>query len=885
MRFERYLWMVGVRVRAILRRHNTDQELDEELAFHLDEKIQHYMNRGSTASEARRRALGDFGGIVQVKERCRDTRRLPIIETVVQDVRYAVRTLRRNSSFAAVSVLTLALGIGANTAVFSLVNGILLRPLPYAEPERLVSVTGTYPRGAFVEMRAWTRTMRVGTYAEGHDLNLTGLGEPIRLTATLISAELLPVLGARPELGRTFQPGEDMAGGDNYVILSHAVWEQRFARDAAIVGRSITLDDMSREVVGVMPADFRFPSGKTQVWIPLHADPQRAATYWAGDFMPVVARLHPGVTLDQARADVRRFQAHVPALFPWKMPPSWNANVSVVPLQNGLVADVRTRLLMLLGVVALVLLIACANVANLTLARAASRAKEISIRCALGAGQPRIARQLLTESVVLAFAGGLIGAVVAVQGLALLKRILPPDTPRVADVHIDWRVLAFTGGLAVVTGLAFGLAPALSASRTALTESLRTGGRSAALSVSPRLRNTLVIAEIAFAVLLVIAAGLLVRSFWALSHVNTGFQPEHIITARITPSQQFCSDEARCLVFYRQVLDRTRAAPGVTGAALVNTLPLDGRVAKRSLSLQGRTGPGAENSPLFWLNVVTPEYFRVMSMALVSGRPFTDADLSGNPPVAIVATATARRFWTEDSAIGKQIRFVGEKHWHTVVGVVGDVRAHDLRQDVPDWIAGTVYVPYSPKATLEDGGIPAEMTTAVVTTADTLQLEGMLRQTIASLSHEIPISDVQTMRATVSHAVASPASVTTLFVAFAGLALVLGVIGIYGVLSFLVSKRTREIGIRIALGAQRQDVFRSIMKEGARLALAGIALGVTAAVIVTRVLSGELYGVGPADPVTYVVVAVVMAIVTMAACCVPTYRAMRVDPLIALRQE
>ena len=810
---------------------------------------------------------------------------LRVSEPLIQDVRYAIRTMRRHPGFSAVAMLTLALGIGANTAIFSLVNGILLRPLPYPESERLVSITGTYPTGAFVEMRASTRVMRVATYAEGHEFNLSGHGDPVRLTTTLISAELLSVLGARPALGRTFQPGEDMAGRDGSVILSHAVWEQRFARDPDIVGRSITLDGVSREVVGVMPAAFRFPSPTTQIWIPLHADPRSPATYWAGDFMRVVARLHPGVPLEQARAEVRAFQARIPALFPWPMPASWNANVSVVPLQEAIVADARARLLMLLGVVILVLLIACVNVANLSLARAASRGKEISVRCALGAGQSRIARQVLTESVVLACSGGVLGLVVAARGLALLKRLLPPDTPRLTDVDLDWRVLAFTAALTLLTGLAFGLAPALHASRTALMDSLKTGGQHAFSSVSQRLRHALVVAEIAFAVLLMIAAGLLVRSFWALSHVDAGFQPERVITARITPSQGLCSDAERCLAFYREVLERIRTSPGVSHAALVNTLPLDGRVAKRSLNLEGRSASGSEGAPLFWLNVVTPEYFRVMSISLVSGRYFTDAELSGNPPVAIVPRATARRFWTEDDAIGKHVRFAGETEWRTIVGIVGDVRAHDLRQDEPGFIVGTVYVPFSRRATLEGGQVPTAMTVAVVTTADTSRFEATLRETIAGLTQDVPVSDVQTMRATVADAVASPASVTTLVVAFAGLALTLGAIGIYGVLSFLVSRRTREIGIRIALGAQRQDVFRWIMKEGAQLALAGVGLGLAAAAIVTRALSAELYGVGPTDPFTYVTVAMVMAIVTLAACCVPTYRAMRVDPLIALRLE
>jgi predicted permease len=873
------------RLRSLWNRDRLESDLDEEIRFHLSEEADERAAAGLPSDQARLAATRDFGNAVLVREQTREVWIWVFAERLIQDVRYALRSMRRQPGFSAAAVLTLALGIGANAAIFSLVNAILLRPLPYPEPERLVSVAATYPNGAFVEMRAWTRTMRVAAYAEGLELNLAGLGEPIRLTGTRISAELLSVLGARPALGRTFQPGEDMAGGDNFVILSAAVWEQRFARDPNIIGRSITLDGVNRQVVGVMPADFRFPSAKTQVWIPLHADARTPATYWAGDFMPIIGRLLPGVTLEEASADARRFQTHVPALFPWAMPASWNANVTVVPLQSGMVADVRSRLLMLLGVVGLVLVIACANVANLTLARAASRTKEISIRRALGAGQPRIARQLLTENVVLASAGGGLGLLIALQGLESLKRLLPADTPRLADVHIDWRVLAFTAVLVAITGLAFGLTPALQASRTPLTEPLRSGGRGAALSVSQRLRSALVIAEIAFAVLLVVAAGLLVRSFHALSQVNAGFRSQHVMTARITPSQPFCSDEPRCLSFYRQLLDQVAASPGVGGAALVNTLPLDGRVAKRSLTLEGRSGPGPQNSPLFWLTVVTPDYFRVMSIPLLAGRTFTEADLSGNPPVAIIPRATAQRFWGDDRAIGRQFRFVGEKHWHTVVGVVGDVRAHDLRRDVPDWIVGTAYVPYSPKATLENGRIPAEMTIAVATTADTSHVEATLRQIIGGLSQEIPVSDVHTMRTTVSEAVASPASVTTLFVAFAGLALALGVIGIYGVLSFLVSKRTREIGIRLALGAQRQDVFLSIMKEGAQLALAGIGLGMAAAVAVTRVLSQELYGISPADPMTYLAVAVITVIVTMAACFVPTYRAMRVDPVIALRQE
>ncbi len=750
--------------------------------------------------------------------------------SLLQDVRYALRQLRKSPSFTVVAVLTLALGIGANTAIFSLVDGILLVPLPYSKPEQLVSVTGTYPRGGFVAMRDQVHTMDVATYAEGHEFNLIGLGEPVRLTGTLVSAELFSVLGVRPALGRTFYPGEDTAGQDNYVVLSHVLWQQRFGSDASVVGRAIEIEGASRQVLGVMPAEFRFPSPKTQIWLPLHNDPRNTLSYWATDYMPVVGRLRPGATLEQAHAEIRMFQSHVGELFPWKMPAEWNADVSVVHLQNGMVADVRTRLLMLLGAVALILLIACANVANLMLSRAATREKEISIRSALGAGRSRIARQLLTESVVLASLGGLLALAFAAAEISLPKFAMPADTPRLMDVHLDWRVLTFTGGLSVLTGLIFGLAPALQSSRSALTESLKSGGRGATLSVSQRLRSSLAVAEVGFAALLIISAGLLIRSFWALSHVNPGFQPEHIVTARITPNESFCSDVERCLALYRSLLDQAQAAPGVNGAALVNTLPLGGRVTKRSVDIENFTGSPGQTSPLFWMDAVTPSYFRVMNISLLSGRSFSEGETSGNPPVAIVNAETARRFWPGQNAIGQHVRLLDETNWRTVVGVAADVRAYDLQKTIPGWIKGTIYV-----------------TIAVRTSSDVSQIEAMLQRIVASLNHDVPVSEVKTMSAVLSEAVSTPASTTSLFVTFAGLALVLGMVGIYGVLAFLVSKRTREFGIRMALGAQRRDVLWLVVREGARFSAIGIILGLGGAFAVTRWLSSELYGVSAVD--------------------------------------
>jgi predicted permease len=805
--------------------------------------------------------------------------------SLLQDVRYALRQLRKSRGLTLVAVLTLALGIGANTAIFSLVDGILLVPLPYSKPEQLVSVTGTYPRGGFVAMREQIHTMDVATYAEGHEFNLTGLGEPVRLTGTLVSAELFSVLGSRPELGRTFYRGEDAAGQDDYVVLSHALWQQRFGSDTSIVGRSIEIEGASRQVLGVMPADFRFPSPKTQIWLPLHNDPRNSVSYWASDYMPIVGRLRPGATLEQARTEVRMFQSHVGELFPFRMPSEWNADISVVQLRNNMVADVRARLLMLLGAVLLILLIACANVANLMLSRAATREKEIGIRSALGAGRGRIARQLLTESVVLASLGGLLGLAFAAAGISLLKFALPANTPRLMDVHLDWRVLAFTGALSVLTGLVFGLAPALQSSRSALTEALTSGGRGTTASVSQRLRSSLAVIEVGFAALLIIAAGLLIRSFWVLSHVNPGFQPEHIVTARITPNESFCNDPERCLTFYRSVLDQAQASPGVSGAALVNTLPLGGRVAKRSVDIENFTSSAGQTSPLFWMDAVTPSYFRVMDIPLLSGRSFSEGELSGNPPVAIVNVETARRFWPGQDAVGQHIRLLGEINWRTVVGVAADVRAYDLQKTIPGWIKGTLYVPYSPTSTSEDHRVPAEMTIAVRTSSDESQIEAMLQRIVASLNHDVPVSEVKAMSTVLSEAVSTPASTTSLFVTFAGLALVLGMVGIYGVLAFLVSKRTREFGIRMALGAQRSDVLWLVVREGARFSAIGIVLGLGGAFAVTRWLSSELYGVSAVDPVTYAGVAAVMAVVSMLACYLPARRAMRVDPLIALRYE
>jgi len=866
------------------RRREQRQQLEEEIQSHLEMAKQDRIDRGESAAQAETSVRREFGNVALVENITRDQWAWNWLDDLLQDLRYSARMLRKNPGFTLIAVLTLALGIGANTAIFSLVNGILLRRLPYSRPEQLVGVTGFYPKGGFAAMREHIRTMDVAAYVEGYEFNLTGLGEPVRLTGTLVSADLFSILGADAAIGRTFRSGEDIAGRNSFVILSRSLWQQRFASDPGIVGHWISLEGVQRQIVGVMPADFRFPSPQSEMWIPLDIDSRNTPSYWAGDFMPVIGRLRPGTTLQQASAEIRVFQSQASRLFPWPMPASWNAGVSVVSLQTGLVSDVRARLLILLGAVALVLLIACANVANLTLSRAAIREKEIAIRTSLGAPRHRIVRQLLTESLLMAAVGGVLGLFFAASGLSLLRSALPAGTPRLAEVAVDWRVLLFTAALVIFTGLVSGVAPAFQSSRTELTQSLKAGGRGTTLSAGRRVRSALVVGELALAVLLVSAAGLLIRSLWALSHVNPGFVSESVLTARVTPNESFCSEPGRCFSFYQDLLREVRSLPDVSSAALVSTLPLGGRVNKRSADLQDYLPTSEKPAPLFWLNAVSPGYFHTMGISLLRGREFTEADTSGNR-TAIISAETARRFWPDHDAVGKHLRLIGQKEWCTIVGVAADVRGYDLKQNVPEWMDGIVYVPYAPGATLENGRVPAEMTLVIRSSAAASQLEEPVRRLASSLNPEAPISEVKPMPAILSGAVSAPRSVTSLFAAFAALALVLGVVGIYGVISFFVGQRTREFGIRIALGAQRRDVLKLVMSEGLSLTLVGIAGGLMAAFALTRFLGTLLYGVSATDPLDFAGVAVLFAFVALAACYMPARRAMRVNPIDALRNE
>jgi len=686
---------------------------------------------------------------------------------LIQDVLYALRQLRKSPGFTLVAVLTLALGIGANTAIFSLVNGVLLEPLGFPEQDRLVQVTDSYPEGALVAMRANLRSMDVAGYREGEEMNLTGLGERLRLHGTSVSANFFSLLGVRPESGRVFLEAEDQPGRDNVVILSHTLWQELFGSNPNTVGRSVMLGGVSRQIIGVMPGDFQLASSKPQFWVPLHLDARAVGAYWGGGFMPVIGRLQTGVTLDHAYAELRAQIPQMRRMFPWRMPDSLWASATMLPLQQSLVSDARTKLLVLLAAISLVLLIACANVANLLLARAAVRQKELALRAALGAGRWRVCRQLLTESLLLGTAGGALGLLLAIGSLSSLKAVLPADTPRLAMVGIDWRVVTFTVGVAILTSLLFGIAPALHASRMELMQSVKTGWQHSMTAAGQRLGSALAIAEVSLAVVLVISAGLTVRSLWEMSRVHPGFRSESIVTARVTPNDSFCLDSVRCRNFYGELLEQVQAMPGVQAAAVVNVLPLSGRIDAFAAGLEDHPQDPSQPAPVIFETVISPDYLRVMEIPLLRGRGFTPAEMVPQaPPVGLITAITAQKYWPNENPLGKHVKRVWDKDWVTIVGVVGDVNQYSLASRLPGFVEGSIYRPYANGggSSSHQGPMqPTELTLVVRTANNPASLSGELREIVTSINPEAPLSEMQTLATVVSQSLSTPRSTMTLF--------------------------------------------------------------------------------------------------------------------------
>ena len=821
--------------------------------------------------------------------------------TLMQDIKIAIRMMMKNPGFSIVVILTLALGIGANTAIFSVVNAVLLRPLAYKDSATLVNVWGKLdkegiPRLWLSEPEYWDLRDRnqsfleLGGYSLGNSANLTSRdSQPIQVSAPAGSATLFQILGVQTELGRTFTTDEDQPGHDHEALLSFALWKNHFGGDPLITGKSIELDGQAYAIVGVLRNDFAL-GGKNDLWLPLGLDrakPQNRGSH----YLHVTGRLKPGVGLAQVTADLDRFAAQLAREYPDNYGPGSGWGMFAIPLKDQIVSNVRPALLVLLGAVGFVLLIACVNVANLLLAQASAREKELSIRSAMGAGRARIIRQFLTESLVLATAGGALGLFLAYWGVYGLRLLVPENFPRRDEVGVDPLVLCFTLGISLLTGLIFGLAPAWHVGRANLQDALKeTGQSTSAAKGTRRLRGVLVVSEIALAVLLLVGAGLLIRSFQRLLEVNPGFSPQHLLSMRLSPPAKAYPDGTPLNAFYRQVLDRVRAIPGVQAAGAVSELPLTNSYSsgstffeQTSLTDLPRYAP-INNLPYAETDyrTVMPGYFQAMQIPLVSGRVLSEADTADAPRVAVVDQDFARKFWPNENPLGKRIAVNTVPNskplmpeWCTVVGVVGHVKHYG-----PD-VEGREQS-YFPLTQLS---FARTMYLAVRTSLEPASVTSAIRQQVFAVDRNMPVYEVSTMDQLLSNSVVQPRLNLTLLVAFAALALGLAAVGIYGLMAYTVTQRTHEIGIRMALGAQREDVLKQVLAEGARLAAIGLAFGLAGSLAASRLIATLLFGVKPTDPLTFAAVAVILTSVTLAACYIPSRRATRVDPMVALRYE
>ncbi|MEA2561496.1 MAG: hypothetical protein QOH06_3000 [Acidobacteriota bacterium] len=879
--------MQGLRMslRSLLFKSRAEREMDQELKFHIEMQTALNLGKGMTPQQARTEALREFGGVEKFKEQCREERGGRWMEQLFQDLRFGVRNLLKYPGYSAVVILILALGIGANTAIFSVVNGVLLRPLPYPQEDRLVvlrqsaALTGQEDVGVSpMEMADYrTRSRVLADLVEHHNMAFTLLdrGEPQRVQTGVVSWSFFEVLGVKPLLGRTFRPEDEKPGAEPVLIFSYEYWQSQGA-DPKVVGRAMEMNDKTHTVIGVLPPVPRYPT-EDEVYMPTTACPARssehARTMRGARMLTAFGRMRSGVPLEQARADLAAVFGQLRTEHPEDYPAAEGFQAALLPLREELVREARPKLLILLGTVGLVLLIVCANVANLALARLLHRQRELALRIALGAGRGRIARQLLTESALLALAGGAAGLLLAVPALRLLTAFAARFTPRAHEIGIDGTVLLFTIGVALLTGLLAGVAPAFS--RQDPTIMLKEGGdRSTAGGRSLRTRNLLIVFQLAASFMLLIGAGLTLRSFWELEQVDPGFRPERVTTAGVHLDWTRYDTEERRWVVLDDLLKRVKAHPGVISAALGSTFPLDGESSPwtNELLVEGRPPrPGEAVAPVD-LRIASADYFSTLGIPVLQGRVFTESDHADALPVAIVNRSLSRRFWGDRNPIGQRISLDNGENWRTIVGVVGDVKQYGLDSNAADEI-------YRPFAQYAIGGgnllVRSDLPPATI--------EKLVRDSMRAIDPEQPIHGVQTLEEARSESLAPSRLTTTLLAVFAVLALVITAAGIAGILAFSVSQRTHEIGIRMALGAVPGDVRFLILRQAALLVIPGLALGMAGALVLTRVLTGLLFGVEPTDPVTFVAVSLLLLGVAAVACFVPARRATEIHPMVALR--
>jgi predicted permease len=810
------------------------------------------------------------------------------MNTFLQDLRYGARMLWKKPVFSLIAIITLALGIGANTAIFSVVNSILLRPLAYREPERLVLINHDYPQinlkasvsaFGFRHYRDNAKSFESIAAISGTNFNLTGGGEPERLSSMQVTASFFPLLGAQVARGRVFLPEEEEAGRNRVAVLSDEFWRRRFGGDPNIVNSTITLNGENYNVIGVMPRGFQFGREMGMVvdlWTPLTFAPaQLSPNSLTNEFLTVLARLKNGVTFQQAQAEMDTIADGLRQQY---MPSGTRQNwgLTLQGFNDLIVGDIRTPLWILLGAVTLVLLIACANVANLLLARAAERHKEIAIRAALGAGRWRVLRQLLTESVLLGIVGGLLGLGLATLGVKLLTGLEQLRIPRMHEIGLDWRVLAFTLGLSLLTGLIFGLVPALQVTRADLHETLKEGGRTGASLARGSLRSAFVVLETALALMLLVGAGLLMRSFWRLQQVNPGFTPQNLLTLSVALPDRYREPHQRA-GFYQQTLEQIRALPGVQAAGAVSILPMSGNNSSGSFRIEGRDVPSGQSPPHGDRWAATAGYFETLKIPLIRGRFFSERDAADAPGVAIIDETMARKYWPNEDPVGKRISFEGppeNRRWREVVGIVGHVKHKGLDGES----RVQYYIPHPQRA---QGG----MFLAVRTAGTPSEVAPAVRGVIKNLDKDLPVFRVMAVEQLVADSMTLRRFTLTLLGIFASIALVLATVGLYGVLSYSVTQRSHEIGVRMALGASAADVLKLIVKQGMLLTGLGVVIGLIGAFALTRLMANLLFGVTASDPLTYGVIALLLALVALLACWLPARRATKVDPMIALRYE
>jgi putative ABC transport system permease protein len=878
------LWRtLSIRIRAVFDRNAFNQELDEEVRFHIEHETRANIARGMNPEEAARQARMDFGG-ESVKEEYRAVRGDSFVESVLQDARFGFRMLRRSPGFAIVATITLALGLGANTAMFSVIDAVLLRPLPFANPDRLVYILDQNPSKGFfrftasppnfIDWRAQAQSFTGMAATAGGTFTLSGSGDAQRLNALFVTPDLFAVLGVNTVVGRTFTSEEGTYGHDKVAILSFRLWQQRFGGDRSVLGRTIKLDGENYVVVGVAPAEFRLYNNDVVVPLAFRSD---VGTQRGAHFLLVYARLKPGISLQHANDEMRTIAARLAAAYPDK-DSGWTAYA--VQMHELVVGRVRPAMLILFGAVGFLALIACANVANLLLSRAVARQREISVRTALGATRSRIMRQLLTESFALCVSGALLGMAIAAGGIHLLRLVGPIGVPRLSTVQLNTAVLVFTAGLTLLTTMLFGILPALHASRVDVNAGLKSAGRGTVASrESARPRKLLVLAELALSIMLLIGAGLLIRSFVRLTFTNPGVDASDVLTFNLSlPTKKYATPE-RIRDFYDALLTNLRALPGVKDAGAVSILPLSGDQNSSSFTIRG--APVApQDQPSAELRVASRDYFRTIGIPLLHGRQFETGDRMGSPPVVLVSESMARKFWPNGDAIGHFITMgvrPGISHSDVggeIVGIVGDV--HDFGLDIEP--TPTVYV-------LMDIPGSSEINIVVRTTGDPTALVGAARATVAALDADIPVADPAPMETVLATSLAQRRFYMLLLSIFAAVALSLAGIGLYGVISYSVGQRTQEIGVRMALGATRGQVLGMILSESLRLAGTGIGVGIIGALALNRLLKGMLVGVSTTDPAVFVVAALGIGVIAIAACFVPARRATAVDPVVALRYE